>query len=550
MKSITLLLATLMLLACTLRAQKLDSKVVRRITTISKSLDNLDKAVASGNVKDAKSSLKAAEKEMGKILSWHKGKFDESHADFVAIQKRLAQSKVKVLGTAGAAEKPVERPVGVNPATNGKGGGGKDLDGKVTKRIETISEHLDNLAKSVSAQNLGDAKSYLASAEKEMGKILSWYKGKFDESHPDFVAIKKRLAAGKESLTGEGGLAASAEGVGRALDAVLETMISNQKDLNQGLDELRKYTARYGSALSKSDRKGNDRRIDTAISDIRNSVEKTLSVYGVAEETARDFEKQYPDVRVLKNLVKNTLDAEWALKGLKKFPEDWMRVRMSDVKSTLYNARSSTKDSIKALERGLAKPEFMEHALAGAKYTVILSERAHEFTAALLGSYDLPKGTTNKTWSDLRASHGELAKEVDELSVLLAKAQKTNSNLKAMKLAKARFHETQYKGGEWVQVCKEMSIAFESHTKDKKVHRIAVHSAWDQRTEARWRTNRWIVGTYRYVGGTVLALLPDGRYRVYRISFRRTQQSNGSFGPIQVFGIGHSYEVLAENKDK
>jgi hypothetical protein len=77
-----------------------------------------------------------------------------------------------------------------------------------------------------------------------------------------------------------------------------------------------------------------------------------------------------------------------------------------------------------------------------------------------------------------------------------------------------------------------------------------VHSPWDERTEARWVNSHWVVGTYRYVGGTLLAELPDGRYRVYRVSFRRTLGGDGAFGPLEAWGIGHSFEILAENINK
>ena len=76
------------------------------------------------------------------------------------------------------------------------------------------------------------------------------------------------------------------------------------------------------------------------------------------------------------------------------------------------------------------------------------------------------------------------------------------------------------------------------------------HTQAEVRTEARWRGNRWVIGTYRYLGAHCLGKLPSGKCLVYHMSFRRTKQADGSFGELALWSVGHAYEIAEKNINK
>ena len=509
----------------------LPNKVVRRMDTVGAKLNDVDSALAKKDVAAARKSLKAATAEMGKIHSWYGGKFDEKHPDFVALTKRLGASTAKVTGSAPADKKqPAKKPAAK------KGGAAKALNGKVARRIATITTSLDEVVSWIEKSELKHAKSSLEAAKKEMNKIMEWHKGQFDENHPDFVAIKKRLAASTASVEGGGGLGAQAAQMAEQVKEVAGVLTREGSALLTGVNEIRQHNQAF-------DRAETDAQFATVFASTRASVERIKAVEGSARLTVKGFRTQFPDLKRLENLVDEGLDAISTMESVDEFPKTWDRVVGGALGRYLP---TSIDDNLAAFARGIKNEDFLDNAITNGERTLVRLDHIHGFTSALLAGGP----QESKIMRAFAKQNMELEGQLATLAMSIAKGKGQEADARQLKLGSARFPSTSFKGGQWNQVEGTMQSVFEAYTKDKKVERVAVHSDWDLRTEARWRGDHWVVGTYRYVGGTLLAKLPDGRYRVYRVSFRRTRQSGGDFGPLEAFGIGHSFEILAENISK
>ena len=139
-----------------------------------------------------------------------------------------------------------------------------------------------------------------------------------------------------------------------------------------------------------------------------------------------------------------------------------------------------------------------------------------------------------------------LAPRILAIGATAARVRGEAADAEAALLAGARFPDTALTGGEWDAVARTMAEVYAAYAPDHRLLKVVVSSPWEVRTEARWR-GRWIVGTYRYVGGWVAAELPGGGVRVYSLSFRRTLGADGKYGPLEVFGVGRNFRMLAEN---
>ncbi len=535
------IISLLVLLSLPASAKDLDNKITRRIDTITKNLDQMDQNLAINNIKKAQSSLKTATAEMDRIISYYGGKFDENHPDFVAINKRLtgATEKLKEHDQA-TAKAPAAKKVSTGVST---GDATKPLDSKVARRVQTISGSLDKVDQFIGEQDLKQAKVSLDQAQKEMAKIFDWHKGKFDESHPDFVAIENRLADSTAKVEGKGGLGDQAASMKQELEEVIGSLNAAEADIYAAINEFRQLNTQFSNAKESTDRMGDHEKVNSAISAMRSCVERGQAIHLLALKAANDFHNQFPDMDSLENLVPNGADAIHSVERIETFETSWDRVRLSSLSRCLPDAQYDIKSGLKAIERGEKNHDSLAHAISGGEYTCVTVDWIQRFSSAMLGSVE----QSSSEMKELDSTNHQLKTELGKLQVAVANAKGVQADAKRIKLASARFPAVTNSGGEWRAVEKIMTETFEEDTKNKIVKRVTVHSPWDERTEARWINNHWVVGTYRYVGGTLLAQLPDGRFRVYRVSFRRTLQSNGDFGPLDVFGFGHSFEILKEN---
>jgi len=503
----------------------LDSKIVRRMDTVSASLDELDAYLAKKDATNASKALKAATAEMAKIHSWYGGKFDETHPDFVALTARLTAATAKVEGTEPPVKKKEEVKTGDGPA--------KPLDSKVARRVQTIAASLDQVDLHITGQDMKQASESLKAAEKELAKIMDWYGGKFDEQHPEFLAIKQRLADASAKVNGMG---ASAAGMAQELDPVMAVLRTADADLKAALNDVRQHISAFDYADSPES-------FAKVYADTRASVERVTAILTAATGVTTEFHKQFPDLAKLSNLVTDGMGAVNTLESIEAFHVIWDRTRDSALARFFP---TDIDDQLAAFERATNDSNFSANAILNGERSIVRMESLFAFGTALIGT--APQDS--KEMQAHAESVAALETQLQTLRLAVAKAKGQVADARKLKLGSARFPAPAFSGKEWTTVEATMKGLFETYTKDKKVQRVGIYSDWDQRTEARWINNKWVVGTYRYVGGTLLAELPDGRYRVYRVNFRRTLKGDGEFGDLAVFGIGHSFEVLAENIDK
>ncbi len=527
------LVVSLLLLTVSLGAQKeLSGRVARRVDTVNQHLAAVEKDIASQNLKGAKSSLLSAQKEMKKIFSWYKGKFDESHPKFVATQTRLQKAEGALGATASKAPvmKPVSQPVAK---------GSKKLHYKVVQALAGVEKYLLATEAAVAGQNIKDAKSALAAAERAMEKLHSWHKDKFSVTDPQYLVTKKHLDKVVASVRGDGGLTAQAGALTAGLDGVIGSLSEGKARLKKAMFDLRQAMSAYGSASG-------DESIATAMAATRSCIDVAMETLTVSEATAAQFRKQFPDMATLKNLTKKGQKAESVIESIEEFRGRFERLREGEMMPRVRDCKKALVSSKKALARDGGNPDIADVAVDRAKGTAEMLQITADYIEALAG----PKGLRSAKIGEYLQGSKEMREGALALRMQAAKVAAEDADAKKFAMGRLRFPKTAYEGAKWNAERKEMAVVFEASTKDKRAYRCTVHSPWEQRTEARWRNDRWLVGTYKYLGGTVMGKLADGRYRVYRISFRRTQQGDGSFGPLEAFGFGHSFEILAENKDK
>ena len=79
------------------------------------------------------------------------------------------------------------------------------LDGRVKRRVKKVKQALDGFDSTLGlnytpAKRLRYLKQNLDAAQYEHDKIFEYYGGKFDQNHPDIVAMKKRLTNARKVL--------------------------------------------------------------------------------------------------------------------------------------------------------------------------------------------------------------------------------------------------------------------------------------------------------------------------------------------------------------
>ncbi len=193
MKKTLFVLIGLLAIGLAQAAGKLDSKIVYKMEKVTNSLNSAEQSFDSDKQKQAKSDLTAAQKEMKKIFSWYKGKFDPNHPDIVSLQNRISAVAAKL---AGSKQAPAMKTNSVTPAKNTS----TKLSNKIIRKMKTVAGHLDDAEQYLSVNSENQAKRSVESAKRELKNIFSWYKGKFDPNHPDIVALQNRVAAASSSF--------------------------------------------------------------------------------------------------------------------------------------------------------------------------------------------------------------------------------------------------------------------------------------------------------------------------------------------------------------
>ncbi len=120
--------------------------------------------------------------------------------------------------------------------------GQEKLNGMVAYSLKKIPPALEKADKLATQGDLPNAKTYLESAQKEWDMIHKDFKGKFDENHPDIVAVRKQLEAVTAKVIGTAApkkeapaATVTADGPASS-DPLPSTMVYEMKQFNSALD--------------------------------------------------------------------------------------------------------------------------------------------------------------------------------------------------------------------------------------------------------------------------------------------------------------------------
>jgi hypothetical protein len=527
---------------------KLDSRIVHLLTQIGSRLDQAGRLLDQGDRPNAKASYETAQRQWAAIHKDFAGKFDAKHPDIVGTQKKLDVVGVK-LKAAGLAIKET------GPAAAGNTGdpSANAPPAAMAYVMKQIDAKLDGAEESVKAQNLKDAQEAFEDAERNWKAQLDWNKGKYDPRHPSIVALAAKYDRVKSAIAELGGQSATAA---RNLPEVLGAIDDSQKQIDVAYRESRSIFRDVSSLMSDFDtgREKNVDKLRLKIDELRLRAELVNALLPDAIAAAQAFRKQYPDFGNLGNLVKDGRSAGQAVERLEKFPGQWL----SDSKRLIDEALSYADENIKqfgvsklsaleggdATRQGLAADSAEQWVLEYSAFLLevipsIMPELPKEAQAAL-PEFVLARQGFEKRAKPMRA-------DIRKVAAAVGKTRKDVADAARRRLERARFPKTGQPAG---AAEKDIRRAWAEAIKDKKLLRLSIYRPYEERTEARWVNDHWVVNTYRYIGTNCLAQLASGKYMVYRMNFRNTRQADGSWSALKHWSVGHAYEILKENIDK
>ncbi|WP_372366792.1 hypothetical protein [Candidatus Uabimicrobium sp. HlEnr_7] len=171
---------------------KLDSRVVYKLKGVTQTLNGAEQTLDrnwSGAKKSAQQSVDSAKQKLDYIEKNYSGKFDERHPDFVSVVNRLNKIQARLENF----DKPTPKVIHTEPQikkTNQK------LNSKVQYKLEQVIVSLKNI-NDILVRNWSGAKQHaqrsLDSTKQNLEHIKKDYSGKFDENHPDFVAVVNNI---------------------------------------------------------------------------------------------------------------------------------------------------------------------------------------------------------------------------------------------------------------------------------------------------------------------------------------------------------------------
>jgi hypothetical protein len=520
---------------------KMSRIVSRHLEQVVKYLDKADKAVASKNERSAKSNLEQAETQWKTFHDWNKGKFDPKDSAVLAAGKQIKATRKSV---AGLGIKVKATPSGSpKPAS-------VTMNRIVSNHLEGVENHLARVEKSIADKNRRQAEISMEQADRHWKTFQEWNVGKFDPKDPKVLAVAKKMDSMRAKVAA---LAAKASDMSKGLSVVLAVILENEKALQVA-------TKKAGYSLRDFQSDAWDyRRIAKARKQLHKIPGEVAAANDLLLDTVaacRAFRKQIPDMKDLKKLVKDGYMAINALKRVEGAPKRWLEEISGVTKASLdvaekniaiYGARLKTIDGLEEIRRiniaGNAYEWGVDHAdLMLSVVPAVFPELSPE------GKQVFPAYVRARKAFVVRASGLEIRSK--KIAAEVGKVKKQIVDTAARRIQDARFPKTQYGGKKWADADQMIRKAFAKKIRDKKLLKVAIDSPWSVRKEARWRNDRWVIGTYRYIGAHCLAKLASGKCYVYHMFFRRTLQANGSWSDLEQWSVGHVYEIAENNVDK
>jgi len=531
-------------------AQKLDGRVAYSLGKIGPALDKAEKLLDQGDPRNAEAYFDTAQTEWEGIHRDFKDLFDPNHPDIVATRKRLEAVSARL-------KSPVTEDEGAPTAQpDDDAGAAKPPPAAMAYVMKQIHAGLDAAEKSVAANDLRQAEASFDGAEARWKSQQEWNVGQYDPQHPDVVALVEKLNRVGASVRGLGAEAADAA---EQLPLVLAAITQSVEMLQEAHDRARARIRRISSLLGDYDRGMEDDfgKLRLEAARLRLITERINSLLPAAAAAAKAFREQFPDFSVLGDLVRDGAQAGQTVQRLEAFPANWLEEVGRLMDEALEMARENVDQYGLANLQALAgQDENVRTAAADGAEKWVMGFSSSLLDLIPLVLPELPKEAQAvlpelaKARADFLKRAAAMRDDIAKVSAAVREVRQDVVDAQQRRLAQARFPTSKYHGGQWDEAEKHIRKAWAKAGLDKQLIKIDIYLPWEERTEARWRNQRWIVGTYRYIGAHCLAKLPSDKYMVYRMSFRNTRQRDGTWSELRHWGVGHVYEILPQNIDK
>ena len=516
---------------------------------IQGNLDKTEQLLGRGDAPSAAANYSSAKMQWDTLVKDYAGKFDPNHPDVAAMNKRFGDLGAKL--TAVGAPKPTKTPEAAPP-----GVAGKAPPAAMAYVMKQIDGSLDGAEEAHARLDLNSAQSSFVNAEKYWQAQLKDYRGQYDPAHPSVVALNAKYNRVKALIEG---LEAKTTQAAKNLPAVLAAITDIQKRLYEGSEKFR-IIARGMSSMMNDYNNGREKDVNKLrlkVEELREQAEVVNALLPDGQAAATAFRKQYPDFKELEKLVRNGREAVQSVERLEKFPASWLESCSRLIDETLGMAggyiKSNSVDEFKSIENldKIIQTNKADHADF---YVVELATFLVDIVPSIMP--ELPKAAQAQLPQFVKARQDFLKRavpmraDIRKIGGEIGKIRKEVVDAEIRRLERARFPKTKFTGGQWSAAEKVIAPAWAEAIKDKKLVKLSIYLPWEERTEARWRNDQWVVGTYRYISANCLAKLSTGKYRVYRMTFRNTKQADGSWSPLKHWSVGHSYEILEGNINK
>lgn len=521
--------------------QKMGSIVAHHLKQVVKYLDRTDKAIETKNTRSARTDLEQAETQWKTFHDWNKGKFDPKDPAVLAVEKRMEQARKNVAILTG------KTPTEPTPTSESKK---PKMSLIVSRHLEKVERMAKDIDAAVARKDVKEAQDTLRFAQQQWKAFREWNKGKYDPNDERVLAAASHM---KSVLAKVAALTEAAGSMTKTLSIVLNVILENEK-------QLRAATKIANDSLMTFDSNAREyRHLVRAREQLRILPNQMAAVNDRLLDSVivcREFRKQIPSMDDLRKLVRDGYMAESSLKRVEAAPKAWL----TRISRTTKESLDSAEENIANYEKKLQGIEKLQQA-----QKEYIANNAFEWgvdhadamlqivPAAFLelsaeGKAAFPDYVKARSAFVARANALELRSK--KIAVEIGKVRKQIVDAEARRIDAARLPKTEYSGKKWKDAKEAIRKSLADMTRDKKLLRISIDSPWAVRKEARWRNQTWIIGTYRYISAYCVARTGSGKCYVYHMSFRRTQQADGTWSQLEQWSVGHVYEIREKNLDK
>ena len=552
----------------------LSSNIMRRVNWANQYLDEAEGQISSGRAEFAGKNIKGAREEFGNIAKHYGGSYDAAHPTLTTLEARIktvadkVQTSLAAPQTSAPAKTVNPKPKATTTLAPAKPGDTADKNPTTTDPLPNTMKHAmewfnsvaDSTIENIETMSFQDAGKY-QQLESQWVIKKEGSKGKFHPQHPAVLALDAKTAKA-DKLVAQ--IIAKADSLKEELAGIMAIIQQSSKRLEEAHENAKWKVRSIASAIR--DTKGNKaNKLQAAMEKAREPIERVNALLPAARQAVTEFRQQYPDRKVLEKLVGYSEESKVrsAVEKVESFPKNWLDMEVGrTVALALDRAQSNIKaygfDHLAELE-GSAQASKEYAANSSQEFVVVLSSILLETTDVLLPELPeadravLPEFVEARKIALDRAV--QMRADIVKAETAIRKINKDIVDSKQRKLAAVRFPTSAYHGGQWDSAEKVIKEAFKERIHDKELLKIDIYSPWEVREEAKWRHDHWEIKTYRYIGANCLAKLKTfneyiGEYRVYRMNFRNTKMADGSWSNLELWSVGHSYEILQENIGK